>query len=89
MNRLLQIPPLFLWVIAFPLSLLSLEKAPWFSDVNEFHLLTGYTYSDYSSIDRSTSPASSRDHRLATSLESSPVMWSVSIRPASHGASNR
>lgn len=68
------------WIfIFFPLALFSLEKQPWFSDVYEFHLLAGYTYSHYNSINKETTPnTGSSDHLVDLNLETSPsAQWSI------------
>lgn len=58
----------------------SLEKAPWFGDVYEFHFLGKYTYSHYSKVNNSITPlkSPSNDHLLHFNLAFSPsLQWCI------------
>ena len=63
-----------------PLSLFALEVQPWFGDVYEFHLLSGYSYSRYTGVDSAMVRlnSTSNDHLLFFDLEFSfSPQWSV------------
>ncbi len=58
----------------------SLEQAPWFGDVYEFHFLSKYTYSHYSKVEGAITPLrdSSNDHLLHFDLSFAPsLQWSI------------
>jgi len=63
-----------------PLSLFALEMQPWFGDVYEFHLLSGYSYSRYTKVDSAIDQltSASNDHLLFFDLEFSfSPQWSI------------
>lgn len=53
------------------IDLVALEVQPWFGDVYEFHLLSGYSFSWYNHVDGAVKPLSdtSNDHLLFGNLE--------------------
>jgi len=70
-------------LLIFPLfSMVALEKQPWFGDVYEFDLHTGYAFDWFRSVDGSLEPLSSTsyDHMLFADLEfSMSPQWSIEI----------
>jgi len=70
-----------LWIALFIcFSLSSLEKQPWFGDVYEFHLHTGYTYSFFRKVEGAINQLNktSNDHLLFSDLEfSMSPYWSI------------
>ena len=61
-------------------SMFSLEQAPWFGDVYEFHFLSKYTYSRYNKVDGALYPLDdpANNHLLHFNLSFAPsLQWSI------------
>lgn len=72
----------FLLLLLPLFSLFSLEKQPWFSDVYEFNLYTGYAFDWYNSVNGAVQPlkSTSYDNLFFADLEFSfSPQWSVEI----------
>lgn len=70
----------FLISLFFIISIFSLEQAPWFGDVYEFHFLSKYTYSRYSKVNGAIYPLddTSNDNLLHFNLSFAPsLQWSI------------